>query len=91
MDSRHPSPSKDDYGRFDRRTDGMPCPCCRHECRRESVDIGVGIQYGPWGCSSCGWSEHEEYDCRDGINTDSLGNKTDQRGILYPKGGHENP
>jgi ribosomal protein L37AE/L43A len=33
------------------------CPKCGEECQREEVDIGVGIQTGPWYCTSCDWSE----------------------------------
>ena len=36
------------------------CPNCGCECERESVDVGVGIIYGPWGCH-CGWSEDDFY------------------------------
>lgn len=39
-------------------TDQDPCPNCgAHMLQRIEVDIGVGIQYGPWGCYQCGWSE----------------------------------
>lgn len=27
---------------------------------REEVDIGVGVQVGPWGCYACGWTEGSE-------------------------------
>ena len=37
--------------------DEMKCPRCGGECWRDEVDIGVGIQYGPWGCSECHWQE----------------------------------
>lgn len=33
------------------------CPECGDECDRDAVDIGVGIQHGPWFCPSCGWNE----------------------------------
>jgi len=34
------------------------CPRCgSHDGQRDEVDIGVGIQYGPWGCAACGWTE----------------------------------
>lgn len=42
------------------------CPKCGDECWRNEVDVGLGIIYGPWGCSSCGWSEHPDYDRSDG-------------------------
>lgn len=35
----------------------MTCPCCDCPCDRDEVDIGVGVQYGPWFCNGCGWSE----------------------------------
>ena len=37
----------------------MVCPECGEECERESVDVGVGYLFGPWGCMRCGWSEDE--------------------------------
>jgi len=34
------------------------CPECGSEdVTRDEVDIGVGIQYGPWFCATCGWHE----------------------------------
>jgi predicted RNA-binding Zn-ribbon protein involved in translation (DUF1610 family) len=34
------------------------CPACKsHDGVRDEADIGVGIQYGPWHCQSCGWGE----------------------------------
>ncbi len=38
------------------------CPHCAGECYRDSVDVGVGTMYGPYGCYSCGWSQDREYD-----------------------------
>lgn len=37
----------------------LNCPKCGAQCDRDEVDIGVGIQCGPWHCSNswCGWSE----------------------------------
>lgn len=46
----------------------MDCAKCGESCYRESVDIGVGIMYGPWGCPDCGWSENPEYDCSSGYS-----------------------
>jgi hypothetical protein len=40
----------------------MKCPQCNDDCWRDEVDIGVGTQYGPWRCSSCGWYEGHEVD-----------------------------
>ena len=36
------------------------CPKCSAECWRDEVDIGVGVQYGPWRCSECGWGERDD-------------------------------
>ncbi|HYC44496.1 MAG TPA: hypothetical protein VED01_03330 [Burkholderiales bacterium] len=41
----------------------MKCPECGSECDRDSVDVGVGVIHGPYGCLGCGWSENAEYDC----------------------------
>ena len=35
----------------------MKCPECGGSCWRDEVDIGVGIQCGPWRCEECGWYE----------------------------------
>lgn len=35
----------------------MNCPECGAPCDRDEVDIGVGVQCGPWGCFDCGWTE----------------------------------
>lgn len=40
----------------------MNCPQCQGECYRDEVDIGVGIQVGPWRCSECGWYQGHEVD-----------------------------
>lgn len=40
----------------------MNCPQCNDDCYRDEVDIGVGVQYGPWRCCSCGWYEGHEVD-----------------------------
>lgn len=57
--------------------DAKVCPECGDNCWRDSADVGVGIIYGPWGCS-CGWSElgsHEERQASspDGWYTDPFG------------------
>ena len=44
----------------------MDCKKCGQECYRESVDVGVGVLHGPWGCPCCGWSDDPEYDCSEG-------------------------
>ena len=43
-------------------TPQMKCPKCDCECQRDEVDIGVGVQFGPYGCPQCGWSQDPEYD-----------------------------
>ena len=35
----------------------MKCPKCGELCVRDEVDIGVGIQCGPWHCTECDWGE----------------------------------
>lgn len=36
----------------------MTCPQCGStSVDRDEVDIGVGVQCGPWGCFDCGWVE----------------------------------
>lgn len=41
----------------------MNCPLCRSEQTwRDEVDIGVGVQYGPWRCNDCGWSQEDVTD-----------------------------
>lgn len=66
----------------------MVCPKCGTLTDQESVDIGVGIIYGPHGCPNCGWSEDSEYDLstpdKTGIGED--GSFTDQYGVVYPAG-----
>lgn len=44
------------------------CPNCGDDgsLDRESVDVGVGILYGPWGCFSCGWSSEKRFDRSNG-------------------------
>lgn len=61
----------------------MACPHCGDTCDRESVDVGIGIMYGPWGCSNCGWSEDPDYDCRDGIKRDGDDRVLDQFGVSH--------
>lgn len=65
----------------------MACPKCGEECHRDSVDIGVGVMHGPWGCPACGWSESSEYDLsggRDPVRAD--GSAIDQYGGVHPVG-----
>lgn len=43
------------------------CEKCKTPCDRDEVDVGVGVIYGPWGCSNCGWSDDSRYDCSNGV------------------------
>lgn len=63
----------------------MNCPHCGEKCDQDSVDIGVGRMYGPWGCSYCGWSEYPEYDSREGVIRDPDDNTRvyDQFGVSH--------
>jgi len=64
----------------------MKCPNCKDdELWRESVDIGVGIIYGPYGCESCGYSDDPQYDCSKGAKITKEGHILDQFGMLYPQ------
>jgi hypothetical protein len=59
------------------------CPNCHEGAYRESVDVGVGIIYGPWGCP-CGWSEDDKYNqLLNGPTHSEGGYRTDQFGYLY--------
>lgn len=60
------------------------CPNCGYECSREDCNVGVGILYGPWGCS-CGWSEDIRYNQLTGPKVTDLGGVIDQWGMLTPK------
>lgn len=44
----------------------MICEACGEDCYRESVDVGVGVLHGPFGCPRCGWSEDPDYDSSEG-------------------------
>lgn len=38
--------------------DDYRCPKCNSSgCVRDEVDIGVGIQHGPWQCTECGYTQ----------------------------------
>lgn len=62
------------------------CPKCGSaELWRDSVNIGVGVIYGPWGCGDCFWSQDEEYDLSgDTLPFDEKGGMIDQYGTYYP-------
>lgn len=65
--------------------DKMSCPKCGEDCDRVEVDVGVGWEFGPWGCPSCRWSEDSQYDCSEGTKRDKQsGCIVDQYGMLYP-------
>jgi len=57
------------------------CPACGERATCESVDVGVGIIYGLYGCQ-CGWSEDEKYDIRSGPKYEN-GYRLDQWGGLH--------
>ena len=63
----------------------MFCEKCGDECFRDSVDVGVGVIHGPYGCPNCGWSEDPEYDLS---NPETVSHKSgwakDQYGGLDP-------
>lgn len=61
----------------------MKCPNCNEFCSRDSVDNGVALLYGPWGCE-CGWSEEEEYNQLTGPKyTKGIERKLDQWGRAH--------
>ena len=60
------------------------CPKCGGECWRESVDVGVGVIYGPLGCPDCGWSEYAEYDNSEETQYTEAGYYADQWGCVHP-------
>lgn len=61
------------------------CPKCGGEVFHHTVNVGVGIIEGPWGCVDCGWSESEEYDLSGGRSAiDEKGGVMDQFGAYYP-------
>jgi len=39
------------------RPDHEKCPICGAEVTRDSVDIGVGVQFSPAWCDNCGWHQ----------------------------------
>jgi hypothetical protein len=63
----------------------MKCPKCGEECHCDSVDVGVGVIHGPYGCPGCGWSEDSEYDLSEGQDpVDEKGGAIDQYGSYHP-------
>lgn len=70
--------------------DEQDCPKCGVEGAlwRDSVDVGVGVMYGPWGCRNCGWSSDPAYDVSDGVTETPEGYRRDQYGSLHPPGCH---
>lgn len=63
--------------------ESQDCPHCGEECDRASVDVGVGVIHGPWGCPHCGWSSSPEYDSREGIRRDGDNRVFDQYGASH--------
>ncbi len=53
---------------------------------RESVDVGIGIMHGPWGCPTCRWSSDSQYDFSDLGRSQIRENGwiLDQWGVLTP-------
>lgn len=64
------------------------CPKCQNtEIYQDSVDVGVGVIYGPMGCPDCGWSEDSTYDLSEGQSpVDEKGGAIDQYGGYHPAG-----
>lgn len=61
------------------------CPRCEErELYRDSVDVGVGVIHGPWGCPMCGWSEDTEYDLAHGGGIQDDGSYLDPYGGKLP-------
>lgn len=60
------------------------CPRCGEETYQDSVDVGVGVIFGPWGCTACAWSEDEAYDGQFGGGVQENGSYLDPMGNLYP-------
>lgn len=87
----HSLDSRDGERREHQRMTGSTCPCCGEQCERDSVHNGVAMLYGPYGCSSCGYSEWPEYDCREewarGEAKLEDGHALDPRGGLTPNRG----
>ena len=66
-------------------TEQDTCPNCGETgLWRESVDVGVGVIYGPYGCDCCGWSEDEAYNLASGPKVSDTGAPVDQWGGVYP-------
>lgn len=61
----------------------MNCPRCGSSASRDEADVGVGVIYGPWGCS-CGWSESREYNLLDSPR-EIPGYRVDQWGGATPE------
>lgn len=65
------------------------CPECGEELYRVEVDIGIGVQCGPWGCGSCGYSEAPELDRTRGTNDQTQRGGpdrwTDQWGVSHSR------
>jgi hypothetical protein len=64
----------------------LSCPKCGAPCSRDSVDNGVAVIYGPWGCPWCAWSSDPEYDFNSGQTRVTSKGILDQWGGLVPNG-----
>lgn len=64
-------------------SESCDCPHCGEGCDRESVDVGVGVIHGPWGCAGCGWSSDSRYDSRAGVRRDGADRVYDQYGVRH--------
>lgn len=68
----------------------IKCGNCGEDTIQDSVDIGIGIIYGPRGCPVCGWSEDPEYDLSKGqSNIRPDGSVFDPYGRVWPAGSVE--
>lgn len=63
--------------------ESQDCPHCGEPCDRHSVDVGVGVIRGPWGCGNCGWSSDSAYDSRVSIRRDGDDRVFDQYGVSH--------
>lgn len=62
----------------------MDCPNCGNKhLYRDSVDNGVMVIHGPYGCH-CGWSEWDEYNQLLGNGGQSKGGYIDTHGGFTP-------
>ena len=54
----------------------MTCPAClSSNVDRVSVDVGVGMQHGPWSCFDCGWYEGWEHAAADDYTSQQMSDR----------------